>query len=521
MDYDKLNKIIEDKNCKLQWSHEEFQKLYKNTSSPVNIISQCGHERIVPLANFIHKNTGVFCKSCLKENTRNKHVNNRTDYHMKEYTFIKALEHKCGVLFDFKILGECCLADVAIRPLTIKEDLWLPLQIKTIEKSVYNTYTFRIQNKYENMYVILYCINDNRLWIFNGNDINAQGIGIGKTKSKYDSNELSVDIVDKALLKKYNNSAHMLREIEILNTPLTTMACKELEFKKYRQSLLTSLHFSYPEVNGRVFDCIINKTYKIQDKLITCYTKPDRKVEGHKANLYRHRNSDGNFLYKKGDNDYYWFHLPDKKGAYIIPENAFLERNMISSDDNIEYVSMTLHFYPYRSLLVSKYTWLNDHLYFYDKDKDKILALFKNDPTRQEINLDDFTLSYKLTSKPKYDNKPEEHKEQTWSNRAVIQNNVTKDKGSETNKSKVEDAAQNKSDIDINVWAGLACIDCNKITADKRAKRCMDCYRLHSRKVERPPIEQLKEEFKTLTYVALGKKYGVSDNAIRKWLKNK
>jgi hypothetical protein len=39
------------------------------------------------------------------------------------------------------------------------------------------------------------------------------------------------------------------------------------------------------------------------------------------------------------------------------------------------------------------------------------------------------------------------------------------------------------------------------------------------RKVERPPVEQVKNEVLLLGYSAVGRKYGVSDNAIRKWLR--
>ena len=38
------------------------------------------------------------------------------------------------------------------------------------------------------------------------------------------------------------------------------------------------------------------------------------------------------------------------------------------------------------------------------------------------------------------------------------------------------------------------------------------------RKVERPPYEQLLREIQETSYLAVGRKYGVSDNAIRKWI---
>jgi transposase-like protein len=41
----------------------------------------------------------------------------------------------------------------------------------------------------------------------------------------------------------------------------------------------------------------------------------------------------------------------------------------------------------------------------------------------------------------------------------------------------------------------------------------------YNRKVDRPPCEVLRAEIETLGYAATGRKYGVSDNAIRKWIK--
>ena len=40
-----------------------------------------------------------------------------------------------------------------------------------------------------------------------------------------------------------------------------------------------------------------------------------------------------------------------------------------------------------------------------------------------------------------------------------------------------------------------------------------------TRKVPRPSYEQLTADLETMSFVAVGRKYGVSDNAIRKWLR--
>lgn len=39
------------------------------------------------------------------------------------------------------------------------------------------------------------------------------------------------------------------------------------------------------------------------------------------------------------------------------------------------------------------------------------------------------------------------------------------------------------------------------------------------RKVDRPPYEQLLAEIEATSYLAVGRKYGVSDNAVRKWVR--
>ncbi len=43
--------------------------------------------------------------------------------------------------------------------------------------------------------------------------------------------------------------------------------------------------------------------------------------------------------------------------------------------------------------------------------------------------------------------------------------------------------------------------------------------RPNSRKVERPPFAQLMSEIAATNYCAVARKYGVSDNAIRKWVR--
>jgi hypothetical protein len=54
----------------------------------------------------------------------------------------------------------------------------------------------------------------------------------------------------------------------------------------------------------------------------------------------------------------------------------------------------------------------------------------------------------------------------------------------------------------------------------QKNKKIIDIIKIseNQRKVKRPSFEQLQNEVKELGYTGTGKKYGVSDNAIRKWI---
>lgn len=67
------------------------------------------------------------------------------------------------------------------------------------------------------------------------------------------------------------------------------------------------------------------------------------------------------------------------------------------------------------------------------------------------------------------------------------------------------------------------CQTCHKnfIKWNKASRYCSPkCAHVGSRKIlERPDRIKLIEEVERTSYLAVGKKYGVSDNAIRKWIK--
>lgn len=60
--------------------------------------------------------------------------------------------------------------------------------------------------------------------------------------------------------------------------------------------------------------------------------------------------------------------------------------------------------------------------------------------------------------------------------------------------------------------------ECGEIIR-KNSLKCLNCHNKNRRKIERPLYEQLISEINELGYCGTGRKYGVSDNSIRKWKK--
>jgi hypothetical protein len=60
---------------------------------------------------------------------------------------------------------------------------------------------------------------------------------------------------------------------------------------------------------------------------------------------------------------------------------------------------------------------------------------------------------------------------------------------------------------------------CSRQCGTRAPKRGSHRPRHATRKVERPPYEQLIREIEETSYLAVGRKYGVSDTAVRKWVR--
>lgn len=59
---------------------------------------------------------------------------------------------------------------------------------------------------------------------------------------------------------------------------------------------------------------------------------------------------------------------------------------------------------------------------------------------------------------------------------------------------------------------------CSQFCGSRASVKHKGVPRFERRKVERPPLSQLRLDVELLGYVGTGRKYGVSDNAVRKWI---
>lgn len=82
----------------------------------------------------------------------------------------------------------------------------------------------------------------------------------------------------------------------------------------------------------------------------------------------------------------------------------------------------------------------------------------------------------------------------------------------------------NEDDLPIGVSKKISkysnCERCFKPKVKNKCRICPQCSSISQRKSPRPSLDILLNEVQELGYCATGRKYGVTDNAIRKWIKS-
>ena len=171
--YDELKEFVENKGCKLLTSKEQYISL--KGEKIVDIMSSCGHQtKNCTVRKLKSRGTGIKCKMCVTDDMkfnaiqRLKNNDNSTQKtENKSYVFIKSLIDKT---FDVERTGECCLADVMIKPKSEEKNMWLPIQLKSTS-IISNVHTFHLNNTYTDMIVLLHSLMDNKFWCIDGSSL--------------------------------------------------------------------------------------------------------------------------------------------------------------------------------------------------------------------------------------------------------------------------------------------------------------------------------------------------------------
>ena len=311
-------RFLNECDCIITSSFEEFlksrqEKGFKSQEATVDYIAQCDHVSEITIHSFLYGGCGRKCREC------NAFVNKHEDGSSKTVKIEDdAIKFMISILqnkFEIKKNINGCLSDFVIRPKDIVEDKWLMIQQKTTEKKRPDKYKFHINKDYIDCIICCLCLEDKKMWLFDGNDIEVNyGISIGLNTSIHAPNEVNIDNIINKLFDFYNNS--VLFKFSDTNIPLSYYTRREQEFRVHREKMCSFLKFEYSDLSGLVYDFTINGK-RFQEK-----------VSGDNTfGLIKSNGRNKNQPYKKGDNDYYWLHLIDKKSFIVIPEHVLLSKN--------------------------------------------------------------------------------------------------------------------------------------------------------------------------------------------------
>jgi hypothetical protein len=379
--YENVIEEFNKQNCKLLTTKEEYIDILKNTKNVyrLNYIASCGHKHIVFYNVFKSRGTGIVCPSCknkkIGDDKKEKMKNNemsKTSTIEQEYKFINQIQ-----LFlknDFEIIKafDGCNIDIIFKPKNIIDNKWVGIQVKTTNVR-HLTYSFHINNIYKNCLILLYCVEDNKMWLIPENIIGEQKkISIGYNKSKYNIYQINENTVINKLNELYNNTTNF--EFDKLNTPTCIYQQREQIFRNFREEKINYIKFEYHEIEGTVYDFKI-ENYKIQEKV----TKIDDK---NKCCFQLCKNNglingkQNQIQYDIGDNDFYWLNCDNKKTFFVIPESILIKKGIIGNkieNNNKQTLKITV-----KKELHNKSSWLQIYMFDYENiDKDRLLYLFK------------------------------------------------------------------------------------------------------------------------------------------------
>lgn len=323
------------------------------------------------------RGTGIICPSCkttqnskiIKEKIQNNEMSKIANIE-QEFNFIMQIKEKLKDNFNIVKAFDGCKVDIIFKPNNIQEDKWVGIQVKTTKERRL-TYSFHINNYYDNCLLMLHCIDDDTTWIIPENIIGKQcKISIGFNKSKYNIYKIRKEDIASQLYELYKTTRQY--SFNELNLPLSYYQQREQDFRKYREEKLPFIKFDYNEMEGHVYDFKI-ANYKIQEKVSIINPTNNKcyfciiKNDGNKENKRCFKK------YDTGDNDFYWLNCDDKKTFFLIPEKILIDKGIIGNDNQKYKKQLKI---TIQTPLHKKTAWLAYYMFDYTNlDKERLLNL--------------------------------------------------------------------------------------------------------------------------------------------------
>lgn len=389
--YEELVDIFAKKGCTILTTKENFE--FRRTtevncdSSAVKFkfsVNCCGNERESSYHTMKRINESWQCKTCV--NKRSSEIHKATAKDSDGNVTTIQTEHKAFLylkdllsnLFYVEKLNDGNIADCIVKPIYVDSDIWLRVQIKsTLMINDYNCYRFGLNNNnYIGLLVICICVIDKIIWLIPGKDIiGLGGIGINDN-SKYNKYRCNIDMIEEMMINAYIDDNYIFMDKSSSYIPKAITSQREHKFVLHRKKMLPFVNFIDNDVDNQTYDFKIGK-HKVQEKSNNTLKHNGYWYSLCKANGRRPKNK--KIPYCKGDNDFYWFNIPDMKLFYCIPECKMIEHGFLTSESHKGKTS--IQFFPYpdkpsRNKVVLT-TFANEYLFDYKNiDKEKFLQLF-------------------------------------------------------------------------------------------------------------------------------------------------
>jgi hypothetical protein len=378
--YENIEEEFKKRNCNLLTTKEEHYKILNDSvkgNYKLYYTASCGHNHTVFYNVFKYRGTGIVCPNCKnkqigeckKEKIKNNEVT-KIYCIEQEFNFIQQLHKLLSNDFEIKKVFDGCLVDVIYRPKNIIEDNWVGIQIKTTAVK-HLTYSFHINNNYNNCLLLLYCCEDNTMWLIPENIIlNQKKISIGITTSKYNIYKINESILIDKLNYFYIHTTNL--SYDKLNTPINIYQQREQEFRNYRESKINFIKFDYHNMEGTVYDFKIGNL-KVQEKVCKIYSKENRYQICLCKNNGLIKSKQNQIQYDVGDNDFYWINCDNKCVFFVIPEFVLINKGLIGNinQKNAIFIKISI-----KNPLHKSTSWLQPYLFDYQNiDKNRLLKV--------------------------------------------------------------------------------------------------------------------------------------------------